>query len=78
MLFLIKWDLLGKNSVQNEYLLFLIWCLVTPGNPQRCDSMIAKRSIQLWVCLPREFLFWLSFFLRGSVKDKLASAKSFQ
>ena len=26
--------------------------LVTPANPQRCDSMIAKRSIQLWVCLP--------------------------
>ena len=52
--------------------------LVTPGNPQQCDSMIAKKSIQLWVCLPLEFLFWLSFILRGSVKDKLASAKSFQ
>ena len=25
--------------------------LVTPGNPQQCNSMIAKRSIQLWVCL---------------------------
>ena len=27
--------------------LYFLPSLVTPGNPQRCNSMIAKRSIQL-------------------------------
>ena len=32
---------------------FNVQYLVTHGNPQRCNSMIAKRSIQLWVSLPQ-------------------------
>ena len=37
--------------------------LVTPGNPERCDSMIVKRSIQLWLCFTLRVLVLVIIFL---------------
>ena len=62
------------------YMSALLRNLLILGTPGILGDVIqiAKRSIQCWVCLPWEFLLWLSFFLWASVKDNLASAKSFQ
>ena len=52
--------------------------LVTPGNPQRCNSMIAKWSINCGFVYLESFCSGYHFSCEGSVKDKLTSAKSFQ
>ena len=63
-----RFNIRGREPADSkiESTQILRWCqvliLVTPGNPQWCNWMISKRSIQLWVCLPWGFLFWLSFF----------------
>ena len=61
----------NKDYPGNEsFTIFLIdlwyfskkFCLVTPGNPQRCNSMIAKRSIQL--------NFYVGLFTLGACSGK--------
>ena len=49
------------------------------GNPQQYNSMIAKRSFQLWVFFALRVLALVIIFpVKVLLKDKLASAKSFQ
>ena len=49
--------------------------LVTPGNPQRCNLMIAKRSINCGFVYPESSCSGYHFSCEGSVKGKLASGQ---